>query len=39
MHVMHHTLSALLFYDHATFLGVNRLLSDLLDLRMPGQMR
>jgi hypothetical protein len=28
-YVMHHTLSALLFYDHATFLGVNRLLSDL----------
>jgi hypothetical protein len=27
-YVMHHTLSALLFYDHATFLGVNRLLSD-----------
>ena len=27
-YVMHHTLSALLFYGHATFLGVNRLLSD-----------
>jgi type IV secretory pathway TraG/TraD family ATPase VirD4 len=27
-YVMNHTLSALLFYDHATFLGVNRLLSD-----------
>jgi type IV secretory pathway TraG/TraD family ATPase VirD4 len=27
-YVMHHTLSALLFYDHATLLGVNRLLSD-----------
>jgi hypothetical protein len=27
-YVMHHTLSALLFYDHAIFLGVSRLLSD-----------
>jgi hypothetical protein len=27
-YVMHHTLSALLFYDQATLLGVNRLLSD-----------
>jgi hypothetical protein len=27
-YVMHHTLSTLLFYDHATLLGVNRLLSD-----------
>jgi hypothetical protein len=27
-YVMHHTLSALLFYDHASFLGVNRMLSD-----------
>jgi hypothetical protein len=27
-YVMHHTLSALLFYDHASLLGVNRLLSD-----------
>jgi hypothetical protein len=27
-YAMNHTLSALLFYDHATFLGVNRLLSD-----------
>jgi hypothetical protein len=27
-YVMHHTLSALPFYDHPTLLGVNRLLSD-----------
>jgi GTPase SAR1 family protein len=27
-YVMHHTLSALLSYDHASLLGVNRLLSD-----------